>query len=83
MVQGELHRHLTLTAMGELLKFVFISFLILLILAVAIPLLWLVIKLVCWLFGGMLAGMCLAGGDILTILFIVGCILFIIWCIAS
>jgi hypothetical protein len=31
----------------------------------------------------MLAGMCLAGGDVLTILFIVGCIIFIIWCIAS
>ena len=44
MVQGELHRHLTLTAMGELLKFVFISFLILLILALAIPLLVLVLS---------------------------------------
>lgn len=30
--------------MGELLKFVFISFLILLILALAIPLLWLVLS---------------------------------------
>ena len=44
MVQGELHRHITLTAMGELLKFVFISFLIWLILALAIPLLLLVLS---------------------------------------
>lgn len=69
--------------MGDLLKFVFISFLILIILALAIPLLWFVIKLVIWLFGGMFTGMLLAGGDILTLLFIIGCIVFIIWCIAS
>lgn len=48
--------------MGEILRFVAISFLILLILALAIPLLWLVIKMVVWLFGGMLAETLLGEG---------------------
>ena len=61
--------------MGEILRFVAISFLILLILALAIPLLWLVLKMVVWLFGGMLAG-------IWVLIFIVS-IVVIIWCIAN
>ncbi|MBO4427774.1 MAG: hypothetical protein J5771_04765 [Bacteroidales bacterium] len=71
--------------MGSLLKFVFFAFLILLISAFALPLLWLVIKLVVWLFGGMFSGLCLGitGGDVLCLLFIVACVVFVIWCIAS
>ena len=69
--------------MGDILKFVAISFLILLILAFALPLLWWVIKLIGWLFGGMLGGLVFAGADILGILVIIGLICFIIWCIAS
>lgn len=42
--------------MGSILKFVAILFLILLILAFALPLLWLVIKEICGLFGGFFAG---------------------------
>lgn len=41
--------------MGELLKFVAYVFIIALILVFAIPLIWLVIKLFIWLFGGLLA----------------------------
>lgn len=40
--------------MGEILKFVACLFLIALILVFAIPLIWLVIKLFVWLFGGLL-----------------------------
>lgn len=69
--------------MGDILKFVAISFLILLILVFAIPLLWLVIKMCIWLFGGMLAGLAIFGGELLWILVIIASIVFIIWCIAS
>lgn len=41
--------------MGELLKFVAYVFIIALILVFAIPLIWLVIKLFIWLFGGLFA----------------------------
>lgn len=41
--------------MGELLKFVAYVFIIALILVFALPLIWLVIKLFIWLFGGLLA----------------------------
>jgi hypothetical protein len=68
--------------MGEILRFVAISFLILLILALAIPLLWLVIKMVVWLFGGMLAGITIAGDVIWVLIFIVS-IVVIIWCISN
>lgn len=58
------------------------------LLILIIPLLWLLIKLVIWFFGwvfdGLLfTGLGLAMGDILGVLFIVACIVFIIWCIAS
>ena len=69
--------------MGEILKFVAISFLILLILALAIPLLWLVIKMVVWLFGGMLAGITIAGGNAIWVLIFIVSIVIIIWCIAN
>lgn len=41
--------------MGEILKFVAQLFLIALILVFAIPLIWLVIKMILWLSGGLLA----------------------------
>lgn len=69
--------------MGEILRFVAISFLILLILALAIPLLWLVIKMVVWLFGGMLAGITIVGGDVIWVLIFFVSIVIIIWCIAN
>ena len=69
--------------MGGLLKFVCMMFLILLVLALAIPLLWLVIKMVCWLFGGMLAGLVVCGGDILWILITIVSVIFIIWCLTN
>ena len=54
--------------MGDILKFVATAFLILFILVFAIPLLWLVIKLFTWLFGGLAFLM----GDALLVLLIVG-----------
>jgi hypothetical protein len=36
-----------------------------------------------WLFGGMLAGLAIFGGEFLWILVIIASIGFIIWCIAS
>ena len=66
--------------MGSILKTLFFILLALIILAVAIPLLWLVIKEATGLFGGMFTNM---GSDILYIVFTVICIIFIIWCIAT
>lgn len=66
--------------MGSILKTLFFILLALIILAVAIPLLWLVIKEANGLFGGMFTNM---GSDILYIVFTVICIIFIIWCIAT
>lgn len=42
--------------MGSILKFVALAFLILLILAFVLPLLWLVIQEICGLFGGFFGG---------------------------
>ena len=37
-----------------------------------------------WLFGSLLgSGFALAVGDILGVLFVIACIVFVIWCIAS
>ncbi len=66
--------------MGSILKTLLFILLALIILAVAIPLLWLVIKEANGLFGGMFTNM---GSDILYIVFTVICIIFIIWCIAT
>jgi hypothetical protein len=66
--------------MGSVLKMLFFILLALIILAVAIPLLWLVIKEASGLFGGMFAG---TGSDIWYIVFTIICIIFIIWCIAT
>lgn len=53
-----------------------------------VPLLWLLIKLLFWFFrwafmGLAECGLGLAGGDLLGILFIVACVVFVIWCIVS
>lgn len=66
--------------MGDVLKFVFVGFLILVVLALALPLLWLVIKLIGWLFGGALL---LIGGDIFWIIFIIGCVIALIKMLAD
>lgn len=63
--------------MGSLIKFVAGTFLVLFLLAFTLPLLWLVVKLFVWIIGG------LFGGGFLTVLFIIGCIGFIIWCLLS
>ena len=66
--------------MGSILKTLFFILLALIILAEAIPLLWLVIKEANGLFGGMFTGL---GNDILYVVFTIICIIFIIWCIAT
>lgn len=53
-----------------------------------VPLLWLLIKLVIAFFGWALGGLFGGGagiviGDMLGILFVIACVVFIIWCIAS
>ena len=68
--------------MGSIIKFLFFALIGLIILAVAIPLLWLVIHLVTWLFGGMLPTVSM-GSDIWYIIFTIVCIVFIVWCLAT
>ena len=51
--------------MGNILKFVAIAFLVLLILAFALPLLWVVIKEIGLFFGGLFLG--IGGADLLWI----------------
>ena len=65
--------------MGSILKILFCILLELNILAIAIPLLWLVIKEVARLFGGTFASM---EGDMGYIIFTITCIVFIIWALA-
>lgn len=62
--------------MGDILKFVATAFLILLILVFAVPLLWLVIKLFSWLFGGLVF---LMGDALLVLLIVVGVVMLIKW----
>ena len=66
--------------MGRILKTLFFILLALIILAVAIPLLWLVIKEANGLFGSMFTDI---GCDIWYIVFTIICIIIIIWCIAT
>ena len=68
--------------MGSFLKFLLFTLAGLIILALAIPLLWLVIHLATWLFGGMFPAVSM-GSDIWYILFIIACIIFIVWCVAT
>ena len=63
--------------MGDILKFVASLFLIAFILVFAIPLIWLVIKLFVWLFGGMLV---FIGISIWAIVIIVSIIAIIAMC---
>ena len=63
--------------MGEILKFVAYLFLIALILTFAIPLIWLVIKLFVWLFGGLLV---FTGISIWVIVLIIAIIAIIAMC---
>lgn len=53
-----------------------------------VPLLWLLIKLVIWFFGWVFgsllgSGVAFAFGDNLGVLLIIGCVVFVIWCIIS
>ena len=66
--------------MGSILKTLFFILLALIILALVIPLLWLVIKEANGLFSGMFTGL---GNDIWYVVFTIICIIFIIWCIAT
>jgi len=68
--------------MGSILKFLLFVLVGLIILTLVVPLLWLVIHLVTWLFGGMLPTVSM-GSDIWYILFIIACIIFIVWCVAT
>lgn len=66
--------------MGSILKILFCILLALIILVIAIPLLWLVIKEVTGLFGGTFSSMeC----DMGYIIFTIACIIFIIWALAT
>ena len=66
--------------MGGILKALFFILLALIILVIAIPLLWLVIKEVSVLFGGTFVS---TGSDMGYIIFIIVCIVFIIWALAT
>ncbi len=61
--------------MGEILKFVAVAFLILLILTFALPLLWLVIQIVCGLFGEVVSWI---GNNLLSIILIIASIVGVI-----
>ena len=69
--------------MGEILKFVAYATLIMLILAIAIPLLWLVVKLAVLVFGSMFGGIMIAGGNLLWVLIIIVSIIVIVCCISN
>ena len=62
--------------MGDILKFVATACLILFILVLAIPLLWLVIKLFTWLFGGVAF---LVGDILLVLLIVAGIVMLFKW----
>lgn len=64
--------------MGDILKFVAVLFLICLFGVVVVPLLWLLIKEILFFFGTLAIG-----GAVLEVLFIIGCVLFIVWCFNS
>lgn len=66
--------------MGSILKILFCILLALIILVIAIPLLWLVIKEVTGLLGGTFSSM---EGDMGYIIFTIACIIFIIWALAT
>ena len=66
--------------MGSILKILFCILLALIILVIAIPLLWLVIKEVTGLFGGTFSSM---EGDMGYIIFTIACIIFITWALAT
>ena len=74
----------TNTIMWDLFKILIGIILLILI----VPLLWLLIKLIIWFFGWVFGGLvgsgiAIAAGDILGVLFVIACIVFVIWCIAS
>ena len=66
--------------MGGILKTLFCILLALIMLVIILPLLWMVIKEASGLFGWSFVSM---GSDIWYILFIIVCIVFIIWAIAT
>ena len=66
--------------MGSILKTLFCILLALIILVIAIPLLWLVIKEASGLFGGSFTSM---GSDMGYIIFTIVCIIFIIWALST
>lgn len=65
--------------MGDLVKVLFFILIGVVLLLLIVPLGYLLIQLVSLILGGIFV----SGGDILTILFIIGCICFIIWCFTS
>ena len=63
--------------MGSILKFIAFAFIALLILAFALPLLWLVIQEICGLFGGFFIG--IGGSDLVwLVVFVVSIIAIIV-----
>ena len=65
--------------MADVIKVLLFALLGVVLLLLLIPLGYLLVQLVGLLFGGFFV----SGADVLTILFILGCIAFIIWCFAS
>ena len=65
--------------MGQVVKVLFFILLGVVLLLLIVPLGYLLIQMVSLIIGGIFV----SGGDILTILFILGCIAFIVWCFAS
>ena len=66
--------------MGGILKTLFCILLALIMLAVILPLLWMVIKEASGLFGGAFVSM---GSDMGYVIFTIVCIIFIIWALAT
>lgn len=65
--------------MGDVIKVLFFLLIGVVLLLIIVPLGYLLIQMVSLLAGGIFV----SGGDMLTILFVIACIVFIIWCIAS
>lgn len=65
--------------MGDALKVLLFVFAAVILLLLIVPLGYLLVQLVSLIFGGFFA----TGGDILAILFIIGCVVFVIWCFSS
>ncbi len=69
--------------MGDIIKFVAGALIVLLLLVFVIPLLWLVVKLFGWIFGGLFGGVIFLGGGLIWILILIVSVVAIIALLSS